>query len=268
VWEGRSHLAGAYQIRLDRIRPDPEQPRQRIDPDRQRELTDSVRRLGIMQPIAVRYVEGEDVYRVIAGERRFLAAREAGLSEVPCWVQSPKEEEILVRQIVENWQRLDLEPLEIAEALATLRDGGGHSQKELAELTGKPESEISRLLSLLNLTPEVHQQARQSAAGTFTKRHLTAMARLPQEDQQEVMIEVKTNRLTAQETERAVRDRKRKAAGVKTAGAPYGKRLRYLTEKATVLLTFRRRDVALTDVLAALEEVRAQVQAGEDDPKG
>jgi ParB family transcriptional regulator, chromosome partitioning protein len=199
------------------------------------------------------------VYQIISGERRYQAATAAGVVEVPCWVQTPKEEEILVRQIVENWQRSDLQPLELAEALALLRDANGCTQKELADLTGKPESEISRLLSLLKLDPEVQHAAR-SESGGFTKRHLTALAQLPPEDQQEVMVEVQEQHLTALDTERAVREKKARAAGLKTRGAPYGQRLRYLTEKAVVTVTFRRRNVTVDEILTALDEVRQQVE--------
>ena len=131
------------------------------------------------------------MYQIIAGERRYQAALAAGLSEIPCWVQNPKEEHILVHQIVENWQRAELHPYDLADALARLRDVTGYSQKKLAEVTGKPESEVSRLLSLLRINPAVQQQARRDMAGTVTKRHLVALAQLTPEDQQEVMVEVK-----------------------------------------------------------------------------
>ena len=105
-----------------------------------------MRRLGILQPITVRYIETENIYRIITGERRYHAACEAGLAEIPCWVQSPKEEEVLLHQIVENWQRLDMHPYDLADALARLRDANGYSQQDLARETGKSEGEISKLL--------------------------------------------------------------------------------------------------------------------------
>ena len=116
--DGRRRLGGAFAIACDRIRPDPTQPRRRLDTDAQKELNASVERLGILQPITVRYVEAEDVYRIITGERRYHAACAAGLPEIPCWVQSPKEDEVLLHQIVENWQRLDMHPFDLADALA------------------------------------------------------------------------------------------------------------------------------------------------------
>src|SRR5205085_10342630 len=138
---------------------------QHADPVAQRELTDSVRRLGILQPIAVRYDAGQDAYLVIAGERRYRAACDAGLAEVPCWVQSPDAKDVLLHQVVENWQRAELHPFDLADALAELRDANGYTQKQLAVLTGKPESEVSRLLSLLKLDPAVQVEARSESGG-------------------------------------------------------------------------------------------------------
>lgn len=210
----------------------------------------------------MRFIEAESVYQIISGERRYQAAKEVGLVEIPCWVQSPKNEDILLHQIVENWQRADLEPFELAEALACLRDANGYTQKKLAEVTSKPESEISRLLSLLNLDPHVQQQAQQSTPGTFTKRHLTAIAQLPPEDQQEVMIAVKERNLTARDTERTVKEQKAKASGTKTRGAPAAHVRRFFTSLAIITVTCRKRHVTDEDILAAIEEVRSQLREG------
>src|SRR5947209_4864465 len=127
--EGRQRLTGAFLIELHRIRPDPAQPRKNLDTQAQRELTDSIRQIGILQSITVRYLEDQDIYQVITGERRFQAARSLELPSIPCWVQTPKNEDILLHQLVENWQRSDLHPFELADALACLRDANGYSQK-------------------------------------------------------------------------------------------------------------------------------------------
>lgn len=259
--EGRRRLTGAFAIELTRIRPDPTQPRRNLETQAQRELTDSIQRLGVLQPISVRYIDGENIYQIISGERRFQAATAAGLQEIPAWVQSPKSQDILLHQIVENWQRQDLEPLELAEALAVLRDSNDYSQKDLAALTGKPESEISRLLSLLKLDADVQQTVRSDPAHAFTKRHLTAVAQLPAMEQRQVAEQVRDRHMTAVDTEQLVRETRRRAAGGKVRGAPFGQRMRYLTDKATVVLTFRRRNVTTEEILAALDEVRIQVSA-------
>ena len=78
----------------------------------------SIEQHGILQPITVQYLDKENVYQVITGERRYQAAVALGLPAIPCWVRTPKSKEILVHQIIENWQRQDLEPLELALSLA------------------------------------------------------------------------------------------------------------------------------------------------------
>jgi len=259
--EGRRRLGGAFAIAIDRIRPDPDQPRRRLDTAAQQELDRSVKRLGILQPITVRFVEAEQAYRIITGERRYHAAREAGLAEVPCWVQSPREEEVLLHQIVENWQRLDMHPYDLADALARLRDANRFSQKELARETGKPESEVSRLLSLLTLEPTVQEAARANRDGSLTRRHLFAIAQVPSSKQPGLLRTIQEERLTATQTERIVREQKAKATGRKTRGAPVARQVRYITSIATVTLAFRRKEVGPPEVLTALDEVRSQVEA-------
>ena len=256
-------------IEVGRIRPDPDQPRKNLETQAQQELTKSVRRLGILQPISVRYLDGDDVYQIVCGERRYQAARAAGLAEVPCWVQTPRSEEILLRQITENWQRAELHPYDLADALAGLRDAFDYSQKQLAELTCKAESEISRLLSLLKLNPAAQQAARHDLTGAVTRRHLVALAQLPPEDQQEALAAVQEHHLTALHTERLVKEKKARAAGGKTRGAPVGQRFRYFTSQAIVTFAFRKRNVTAADLRAALDEIRAQIrstEAAEPDP--
>ncbi len=259
--EGRQRLTGAFLIELHRVRPDPNQPRRKLDPQKQWELAVSIEQHGILQPITVQYLDKENVYQVITGERRYQAAVALGLPAIPCWVRTPKSKEILVHQIIENWQRQDLEPLELARALALLRDGNDYTQKQIAQVTGKPESEISRLLSLLNLTPDVQAKA-DANKQVFTKSHLVALAKAKPAEQKPMAEAVEKTRMTAVETERMVQEKKAKATNVKTRGAPLTQRFRYLTEKAAVTLTFRRRNITRDDILEALDEARTQV-AGE-----
>jgi ParB family transcriptional regulator, chromosome partitioning protein len=196
----RTRLAGAFLIDVTRIRRDPRQPRKTFDTKAQVELTASIERLGILQPITVRYIAEDDVYQVITGERRLQAANAAGVSEIPCWVQTPESKDILVHQIVENWQRSDLHPYDLANALAALRDASALSQKELSKLTGKPESEISRYLKLLTINPAAQEQARRDETGTISKRHLVAIADLPASDQPAMIQTIQETKMTATET--------------------------------------------------------------------
>ncbi len=264
--DGRHKLPGAFLIELRRIRPDESQPRRIRNELAQRELTDSVKRLGIIQPITVRYVPGQDIYRIINGERRFEAAKAAGLPEIPCWAQTPKSEEILLRQLVENWQRADLHPFDLADALLQLREAGGYSQKVLAQVTGKSEVEISKLFSLLKLSPAAQQMARADSTGMLTKRHLLEIVKLPSADQQAFLQLVADQRLTVAETEQAVAKRRADASGTKRRGPPLTVK-RYMTRNATVTFTFRRRSISTQDMLDTLAEVRGQID-GQDEQAG
>lgn len=256
---GRRRLAGAFAIAIDRIRPDPNQPRSTIDPMEQAELVRSIRRLGILQAISVRFIESDDIYQIIAGERRYLAAREAGLMEMPCWVQSPRDDEVLLQQIVENWQRSDLHPFDLADSLARLKGTTGFTQKELAAETGKSEGEISKLLSLLTLDPDVQKLAREDTSGRITKRHLYSIVNFSPQTQRAVIDQVLTRKLTVEDTEQLVANEKNKARPAKR-GAPVT-RLTFRTTLATVVMTFRRKDVASSDVICALDEVRRQLRS-------
>lgn len=256
---GRKRLSGAFLIEIGRIQPDPDQPRKNLESQSQRELTDSIRRWGILQPISVRYLEKDNIYRIISGERRYQAAIASQCTEMPCWVQEPQTQDILLRQIAENWQRAELHPYDLADALAQLQDTFQYTQKQLAEFTSKPESEISRLLSLLKLNPAVEREARQDDTGTITKRHLAALSQLPSEEQPPVLQAVKEQGLTAVQTEQVVKQKKaaRMTGGVKR-GAPTQQR-RYQTTKATVVLHFRKKLVTPEDILGVLQEVKEQI---------
>jgi ParB family chromosome partitioning protein len=254
---GRKQMRGMHLILLSRIRPDPTQPRKVVHDELLEEMAASVRRLGLLQPIAVRYIRDADIYQIISGERRYHAAKRAGLTEVPCWIQEPKDDEILIRQVVENWQRAQLHPFEIADALARLRDTKGYSQKKLATETGKSEAEISKLLKLLELAPDVQKEARDDQSGTLSFKHLYQIARLDADTQAVILGTVQTQHLSAVETEKLVRRSIERRTTEPKRGAPVT-RVQYVTTKAKVVLTFRKQTVQPADILAALDEARAK----------
>jgi ParB family chromosome partitioning protein len=255
---GKHRLSGAFLIQTGLVRPDPEQPRRKLDTAAQKELVNSVKRLGILQPITVRFIEAEDVYRIITGERRFYAACQAGLPEVPCWVQSPREEEVLLHQIVENWQRLDMQPYELADALGRLRDANRYAQKDLARETGKSEGEISKLLALLALSPEVQKLAREDESGRIGRRHLYAVRDLPPDRQLSLLQRTHQEGLTATEIETLAAKYAEAVRGVHRRGAPVTCK-RFTTTSARISFTFRKKEVTNEDILAAIDEVRLQL---------
>lgn len=267
--EGRRRLAGAFFIETDRIRPDSRQPRRKLETEAQEELAESVRQFGIMQPISVRYLESEQVYQIISGERRYHAAVAVGLAEVPCWIQSPRDDEILIRQVVENWQRRDLSPFELADALAAIRDARGYSQEELAKVTGKPKGEISKLLAFLTISPEAQKAARRDRS--LTRRHLYALSTAQPQEHASLLTEMQSASLTAEEAEDLVRRSRPSPRGDRRGGAQKAFR-RFPTSSAVVTVTFRKRSVVDGDIRLALEEALAQVAPSSNEiargPKG
>lgn len=256
---GRERLKGAFVIDLDRIRPDPAQPRRAVQDASLQELAASIQRLGVVQAISVRYLAQDDVYQIISGERRYQAARLAGLTAIPCLVTDPEEREILVRQIVENWQRAQLHPFEIADALAQLRDANGFTQKQLAQETGKPEPEISKFLKLLDLDAAVQQAARADPTGVLSFRHLYNLARLPADAQPAAAAAVREQRLSAVQTEMLVRRAIERRTAAPQRGAPVT-RVQYVTAKAKLVITFRKQSVTNDEILAALDEAREKAR--------
>lgn len=262
---GRRRLTGAFHIKIERIEPDPNQPRKQIDPQYLEELSLSIRSLGVLQPITVRYIEAEDRYRIISGECRYTAARQAGMTELPCWVKTPKAEDVLLEQIVENWQRSDLNPFELADSLAILRDANGLTQRELAERTGKSTAEVSKLLTILDLDPKVQTLARADTSGHITKRHLYSVARLPAPQQTTLLERISRDDLSAVETEKLVARMQASQDRPRKGGAPVTRR-RFSTRFATVVFAYRKKEVTDADLLAALKEVRQQIGERSGDP--
>lgn len=222
-------------------------------------MTASVSRLGVLQPISVRFIEAIGRYRIIAGECRFTAARNAGLTEVPCLVKTPDDADILLEQIVENWQRSDLNPFELADSLAHLRDGNGLSQAALAKATGKSAGEISKLLSILSINPDVQRVARDDESGLISKRHLYAISRLDADGQSRAIVRIKQQNMSALDAERFVARLTQKADAGRKSGATYQRRS-FDVLGGSVTFSFHRNDVTDDDILAAIAEVKKQVQ--------
>lgn len=262
-----TRLAGAFLIALDRLRPDPSQPRRTFDDAGLNDLTASIRERGIRQPIRVWHDAGENVYRIVSGERRFRAAQRAGLTHVPCILDrgeegsaTPDRTTVLLDQISENWQREDLNPYELSDALAELRDRHNLSQQELVRRTGKPKSDVSRLLAMQQVAPEVQQEIRTDTSKRFSRRHVVTLAQLPASDQHALLKRIKDENLSATETESAGRRMRTRSSGTKKTGTRVTVR-RYSVGIATVEVRIRKGNATECDVLAALDHVRATVAA-------
>jgi len=204
---GLNRLKGAFLIDIKRIRSDPNQPRRAFDAQKLADLTASIAERGIRQPLRVHHIAEEDVYQIVSGERRFRAAQAAGLAQVPCIIdeaptdaRGPNRQTVLTDQIVENWQRADLQPYELSDALCELRDEHGLSQNDIAKMTGKPKSEISRFLSMQRVAPAVQSLVRADTSGRYSRRHVVALAKLSDDAQQQMASRILDEHLTAEQT--------------------------------------------------------------------
>ena len=149
-------------LRMDQIRPSRYQPREQIRPEELEELQASITRLGIIQPLIVRPI-AHGIYELVAGERRWRAARAAGKQEVPVIIKALSDQEAVEHSIIENLQREDLNPIEEARAFGRLIDEFGHTQEQVAESVGKDRSSVANALRLLKLPAEIQDALREGA---------------------------------------------------------------------------------------------------------
>lgn len=159
------------QVSLSQLDPNPDQPRKAFDPEALAELAASIKELGLLQPILASPQAGR--YRIIAGERRFRAARLAGLQTVPVLVRSMEHQQRILAALTENLQRSDLNPMEAALAVRQLMDEGSLTQEQAAASLGKSRPAVANLLRLLSLCPEVQQLVRE---GQLTEGHARVLA--------------------------------------------------------------------------------------------
>ena len=167
-----------HYIPINHIAPNPAQPRRHFDPQSLRELAESIRLHGILQPLTVQ--KGHYTYTLVAGERRLRAAGMAGLDTVPCVILNIDEESRAVLALIENLQRSGLHYLEEAEAIARLIATFGLSQEEAAAKLGKSQSAVANKLRLLRLSEPCAALLRQYQ---LTERHARALLRLTDEEQ-------------------------------------------------------------------------------------
>lgn len=149
-------------LRVDQIRPSRYQPREHIRPEELEELQHSITRLGVIQPLIVRPV-AHGIYELVAGERRWRAAKAAGKPEVPVIIKALTDQETVEHSIVENLQREDLNPIEEARAFGRLIEEFGHTQEHVAESVGKDRSSVANALRLLKLPAEIQDALREGA---------------------------------------------------------------------------------------------------------
>ncbi|MES9833466.1 MAG: ParB/RepB/Spo0J family partition protein [Candidatus Thiodiazotropha sp. DIVDIV] len=189
------------RLPVDLIQRGRYQPRREFDPDSLRELADSIAAQGVIQPVIVRSIEN-DRYELIAGERRWRAAQQAGLDEIPVVIKEVTEEAAMAMGLIENIQREDLNPLEEANALSRLLHEFGLTHQEVAKAVGKSRTTVTNLLRLLDLNEEVKSLVE---TGRIEMGHARSLLGLKGEDQTKAANLVVSQGLSVRETERLVR---------------------------------------------------------------
>lgn len=210
---------GLRRISTDAIVPNPRQPRSVFDPEALQELADSIREMGLIQPLIVQQVPGsQDApdgprYQLITGERRWRAARLAGLRHVDVIVKEATPQEMLELALVENIQRADLNPLEEAGAYQQLNDEFGLTQERIAERVGRSRASVANAMRLLRLPQEVKDAL---VTGEITEGHARALLMLSDEDEQLLALHAIVRRhLSVRQAEELVR--RLQAAGSDTS---------------------------------------------------
>ncbi|OHX34224.1 chromosome partitioning protein ParB [Methylomonas sp. LWB] len=178
------------------------QPRRDMDPEKLKELSDSIAAQGIIQPIVVRKTDGEK-YEIIAGERRWRAAQLAELAEVPVIVKDIDDRSVMAVALIENIQREDLNALEEAEALHRLLDEFELTHQQIAESVGKSRTTVTNLLRLLDLAGEVKTML---ARGRLEMGHARALLGLDEAEQVEIANKAVKQHLTVRAVEKLVRE--------------------------------------------------------------
>ncbi len=178
------------EIELNQIKPNAKQPRQVFEEEALNELTFSIKEIGLIQPIVVRQISNNE-YEIVAGERRFRAAKNAGLTKIPALIRETKDEQMLRDALLENLHRSQLNPLEEAAAYQQLLEDFGGTQEELASKLGRSRPQVTNTLRLLKLPATVQKRV---AAGVLTSGHAKALLGLASPAE----IETLANRIVAE----------------------------------------------------------------------
>jgi ParB family transcriptional regulator, chromosome partitioning protein len=232
-------------LKLSALQPGRYQPRTRMDEGSLYELAESIKSQGVMQPVLVRPL-GSGRYEIIAGERRFRAARLAGLDEVPVLVKAVADEAAAVMALIENIQREDLNPLEEAQGLKRLVDEFHLTHEQAAQAVGRSRSAASNLLRLLNLTQPVQQML---MAGDIEMGHARALLALDAAQQILTAGEVNAKKLSVRNTEKLV---------ASTLGGNSGRSSPLARAKPEKSRDITRLEEALADKLTAQVDIRVQ----------
>ncbi len=202
--------AAVREIELDKIEPNPYQPRENFDQEAMEDLVASIMALGIIQPVTLR-LTAEDRYQIISGERRYRAARAAGLTTIPAYVRQADEEGMIEMALVENLQRADLDPIETALGLRRLIEECHLTQDALAHRIGKSRAAVTNSLRLLTLEPELQKALR---CGDLSTGHAKVLLSIEDSSLRLAMGEAAiANGWSVRRLEERLRERERESLG-------------------------------------------------------
>ncbi len=201
--ESVNNETGITTLKIEYIKPNKYQPRKVFDQEKLQELADSIKENGIIQPIIVTKNPDEEIYELVAGERRLEASKIAGYNEVPVIIRSISPKEKLLFAIIENVQREDLNALEEAKAYYQLIEEFGMSQTQVAEMMGKDRSTITNTLRMLKLEQEVQQMILNKE---ITQGHCRAVLQVPLDQQVKFAEKIVAEKLSVRKAEELAKD--------------------------------------------------------------
>jgi ParB family transcriptional regulator, chromosome partitioning protein len=258
-----SGAAVGRMVPLDKIRPNPDQPRKALG--ELRDLTNSIREKGVLEPLLVRFMPRDDIYYIISGERRYHAATAAGLLEVPCIEKIADDGETLELALIENLQRKDLTPFEEADGLQRLAEQFSYTHEDIARRISKARSSVTETLSLRNIPESLRRRCIER--GVNSRSLLLQIARQPDPKKMaETLRRIARGGLTRDEARRERREEK--ASGPRPQ--PFIFNYQPENQSFRLRVQFRKSQVSREELVSALRTVLNQLEGDRssamDDP--
>ncbi len=256
-----SGAAVGRMIPVEKIRPNPDQPRKTLG--ELRDLTESIKEKGVLEPLLVRFMPREDCYHIISGERRYHASRAAGLREVPCIEKIADDAETLELGLIENLQRKDLTPFEEADGLQRLADHFDYTHDDIAKKISKARSSVTETMSLRVIPDAVRKQCLES--GIVSKSVLLQIARQPGDKKMlEMVHRIAQGGLTRDEARRERQEEKN--AGPRPQ--PFIFNYRPETEAFKLRIQFRKSNVSRGELIGTLRNLIEMLEQEENSSAG
>lgn len=245
---GTERLKAARLISIDRISPDPTQPRKHFPEKSLQELTASIAAHGVLQPLTVFYHRGSDTFTIVTGERRYRAALRAGLKQLPCLlVNEPTDQERLYQQLVENLQREDITPFEEADALGVLAEKFRLKHQQIARIVGKSRTYVTKTIGLARVPESIRRLCAQREI--TSREHFMILAQQKTEPAMVAFLDKLAQHgndvRTARKVARSPRSRQHKSR-------PF--EFRYQTRGYTVRVRFAKNNASKQEIASALTQ--------------